>query len=145
LSIKYTWKNDRLKYLIFVTGTSRVVSGTGQKNSTSPFLSWKSKKATKGLTPDIDWLTTWRVCSIPHSQVILVKRGSLGGISEIPLLLLRESRVVCIYRYMELKLLFIFPVAISNHGTKIKFMCTVRSMFVSAKPEIFKVSIAGLM
>jgi hypothetical protein len=27
--------------------------------------------------------------SIPHSQVILVKRGRLGGISEMPLLSLR--------------------------------------------------------
>jgi hypothetical protein len=35
---------------------------------------------------DGDGLTTCHVCSIPHSSVIMVKRGRLGRISEMPLL-----------------------------------------------------------
>jgi hypothetical protein len=46
-----------LRLSLKATCMSRVVSGTEQKNSTSPFLPWMTKKATKGLTafiPDMN-------------------------------------------------------------------------------------------
>jgi hypothetical protein len=62
----------------------------------------KATKELTALTPEIDCdgLTTCHVCSIYHSLVILVKRGRLGGISEMPLLPLRGLSVsgdVCMY------------------------------------------------
>jgi hypothetical protein len=42
-------------------------------------------------------LTICHICSIPHSYVILVKRGRLGKISKTPLLPLRESCVSGMY------------------------------------------------
>jgi hypothetical protein len=64
------------------------------KNSTYLFLPWMSKKATRrliALTPEIDGngRTICHVCSIPNSLVILVERGCLRRISEMPLLPLR--------------------------------------------------------
>jgi hypothetical protein len=41
--------------------------------------------------------STCHVCSIPHSWVILVKRGCLGGVSEMPLLPLRGWSVSGMY------------------------------------------------
>jgi hypothetical protein len=71
-----------------------------QKKSISRFLPWISLKATKRLTASTcdklqsgDGFTTCHVCNIPHSLVILVKRGRLGGIFETPLLPLRGSSV----------------------------------------------------
>jgi hypothetical protein len=73
---------------------SRVVSGTKLKNSTS----LSSKDVVKGdyrinsiytwdrLRSVGDRLTTCHVCSVTHSQVVLVERGRLGGIFGMPLL-----------------------------------------------------------
>jgi hypothetical protein len=59
-------------------------------------------KVTKGLiafTPEIDGngLTTYHVCSIPHSYVILVKRGRLEGMSNMPVLPIRGYSVSGMY------------------------------------------------
>jgi hypothetical protein len=54
-----------------------MVSGTEQKNSTSPFLLWMSQKATKGLSAEIeprsdgDSLTT---CEPETSAVFLIAK-----------------------------------------------------------------------
>jgi hypothetical protein len=42
---------------------------------------------------------TCHVCSIPHSEVILVKRGCLGKLNEICYPFENKARVVCCIRY----------------------------------------------
>jgi hypothetical protein len=46
-----------------------------------------------------DGLTNSHVCSIRHSEVILVTCGRLGEIFEMPLLPLRGSNVSCMFAY----------------------------------------------
>jgi hypothetical protein len=65
------------------------------------------EKATEELTAptpeiDCDGLTTGHVCSIPHSSVILVKRGRFGRISEMSLLPLRGLSVSGMYMYVKM-------------------------------------------
>jgi hypothetical protein len=57
---------------------SRVVSGTEQKNSASPFLPWMSEKATKGLTalpPEIDCNQTSKGIPPVMSAVFLIAKS----------------------------------------------------------------------
>jgi hypothetical protein len=45
---------------------------------------------------------------IPHSQVILVKRGRLGGIADMRLLLLWESSVSAMYVYPSVMSIYLY-------------------------------------
>jgi hypothetical protein len=72
---------DRTKEWHLSLSSVDVVKGDWRNNSTAPWDRLQSDG--DGLR-----LTTCHVCSISHTWVILVKRGGLGGISEMPLLLL---------------------------------------------------------
>jgi hypothetical protein len=63
-----------------------------------------------------DGLTTSPVCSISHSKDVLVRRGRLDGLSEMPLLPLLGincERYVCVYVFINFKKLFFFCYSIS--------------------------------
>jgi hypothetical protein len=52
------------------------------------------------LRSDVDGLTTCHICSIPHSSVIMVKRGRFGEVLEMPLLPFR-NKAICMYVLYE--------------------------------------------